>query len=145
MIQYTFSNTEFEDAIAIQLDGLWQGVSSLQFNDSPPLVGDLTWLEGYQFKILVKDSTITLGANKNYGVPVDCETFFDIENDCDKLISYINGVTVSISPGKFSLLAGQNIVLYDDPTNHRIYVGLNFDTTSGVCTNPLPNPSPNTQ
>jgi len=132
MAIYTFTDVEFEDGVSVQMDTPWQGVSSISFNGSIPLQGALTWDEGYQFKVDISGKTITLGARRNYGVPIDCEQFFATARDCSNLISYINGATVSASDAVFKFMSQDKVVLFEDPTNHRVYVGLNF-TAQDIC------------
>lgn len=136
-------NIIFEETTAIQFDGPWMGVTSVSFNSPFGLSGELDWIEGYQFRIDINDNKVTLGARRNYGQPVSCEQFFDsIVNDCSDIISYINSVGVAGNPGNFTFIAGPHVKLYEDVENHRIYVGLNFDTPD-VCKTVLPNPIPN--
>ncbi len=134
-------NAKFESSVILEVAGPWLGVSSMKFNGSPEKSGDVTWLEGFQFKITGDDQEITLGAKRNFGSPISCEVFFpSVASDCEDIISYINSVGVNNNPDKFNFLAGSNISIFEDPENHRIYIGLNF-TEEDVCETPLPNPS----
>jgi hypothetical protein len=135
-----FVDATFEASVVHDMSGAWQGVNSISYNSIHSVAGPMEWLEGYQFKIDIEDNDITLGARKNYGIPISCQEFFpDMVSDCPDIISYMNSVGVSSSPGKFHFLAGQNVVILDDPENHRIYIGLNFDEDN-ICKAITPNP-----
>ena len=138
---FTFTGAVFEDSVAVEMGGPWLGVNSLQFNDNPPMQGDIVWDEGYQFLVDIIDNTVSLGARRNYGNPIECQEFFDTMKDCDDIISFLNGAGVSTNPGVFKMYGNDRVALYEDPTNHRIYVGLNFGTTD-VCKPGQATPAP---
>ncbi len=138
---YLFANTAFEDCVASEFRGDWLGCTSLNFPGKPPMVGTSNWIEGYQFDIKIKGSTIHLGANSNYGIPLSCEKFFEdiVDDDCDELVSFINGAATVTNPDIMRFIAGPSVAIFDDPPNHRIYIGLTFDEND-VCTTAVTNP-----
>ena len=98
-------------------------MQSLTFDGGASVTGNLNFLEGYQVDIAITGSTITFGAGSKYGVPIACGTFFNFIDDCDSIISYINGVAAD-GKGIIHLLNGGGMVILDDPENHRIFVGM---------------------
>lgn len=140
---YTFPSTIFEDSVSVEMKGTWNGVSGVYFSDfiDPPVINTMQWDEGYQFDIKIKGNTIHLGADSNLGKPLSCEKFFEdtVDDDCDQLVSFINGASTISNPDIMRFVAGPNIVIYDDPPNNRIYIGLNFEKND-VCTTPISNP-----
>ena len=136
---YNFSNTSFEDGISHEFSGSWLGVSSLQFNSSPLKTGTLNFVEGYQFGINITGSNIFLGCGKSYGLPVGCETFGPQTNDCNDIVSYINGDKPSSEQIRFS--NGGGIVILEDPDNNRLFIGLASNPAEDVCKNIPSNPS----
>ena len=101
----------------------------------------MEFAEGHQFGITIPSSSqVRLAARRNLGEPITCERFFAGVNDCERTISYINGATVSANPGYFKFIAGTNVVIMEDPTNHRIFIGLNFTSTKDICPSAVPNP-----
>lgn len=142
---FTFTTVEFEESVITIFDPYWYGVWSVSFNGELIDSASMTFEAGYQFKITADEdtSTIKLGANMNYGIPIGCDEFFPgIDKDCNDIISYINGVTVSGNGSDMKFTSGSNIAIYNDPDNNRIYIGLNFESPD-VCQNinerPLPN------
>lgn len=138
---HNFTNVSFEPSISYEFGGPWLGVESLTFDTDPesdPKTGVLTFIEGYQFNIHVNGQNLNLGAGSRYGVPVSCEVFGSIPNNCDDILSFIHGVA-PVSE-KIKLIAGSGIVVLDDPENYRIYVGLSFDPKD-VCKKIIPNPA----
>lgn len=133
-------NFLFEPAVIYDLTRGWNGVTSLSFNEEAGFIGAINWKEGYQFKIDINKNIITLGADKNYGLPVSCEQFFEnLVRDCGNIVSYINGVTIAAKQDVFHIIGDNNVVIYDDPANHRLYIGLHFDEND-VCKTVPPNP-----
>lgn len=137
---YEFSSTIFEPSVSSEFIGSLKGVSSLNFN-SIVKSGDLTFKDGFQFLVTTLGQTIGLAAANNAGDPIDCSSFFVIPNNqnCNSIISSINGIEVANSPDVFHIVAGDNIAVYEDIPNHRIYIGLKF-AKEDVCKSPLANP-----
>jgi hypothetical protein len=139
---YSFPNTAFEDCVSSEYRDKWLGVSKISFPDYPNIAGDQNWEEGYQFKIQINNNTIGLGASNNYGTPISCQNFFEgiFSNDCDDIISTINGAQTITNPDVIRFDTGPNVIIFEDPPNHRLYIGLNFNKED-VCKNPLINPT----
>jgi hypothetical protein len=159
-----------EPATCIQFAGAWLGVSSIStspekvgYNGSNALnsarvalplvdvpagstsrmVGDVQFLEGYNFRVKVTNSLIDLQAGTGNGLKMDCTTSFlpPVCLDCDEIVSYINGVPPD-DEGNFRLLQGSNISItegtslptfndqFPEPANqHSLFVGLTFQAT----------------
>jgi hypothetical protein len=168
-----------EPSTCTQFNGAWLGVSSLRtapekvsLNSllggeyrmyepilpleniiSPTILnGDVTFLEGYNFRVKINNSLIDLEIGSNYGLRMNCTTSFIPEEylDCDDIVSYINGVPPD-SSGNFRLTAGSNVSItrgtsvpvdFYDPASsvnheetsneHTLFVGLNFQATD-IC------------
>ena len=112
-------------------EAMLNGKSSLVNLQS--FTGDLEFIEGFQFGLTTIGQQLLLSANKDSGEPLSCESFFPNRNDCGSIISSINGAETINNPGIIQLHAGRNIAIYDDPANHRIYIGLKFEK-GNVCT-----------
>lgn len=128
---YTFTNVVFEPSVSHEFGAEWLGVQSLSFN-AASYTGDLNFIEGYQFDVLIDGVNITFGAGNKYGIPVACEQFGSLEYDCDSIVSYINGVGPD-GKGIVRLINGGGIVVLDDPENHRIFVGMITNGGGDVC------------
>lgn len=148
----TFTDIEFEPTVCLELEGVYKGVSSLEFeqridndevvfNTTGPITGQID-LEGYyQVAVTLDGQELIVQMGRNAGVPIGCGNWFDetLSYDCGELVSNINGCTPVNQPGSLKLTAGSNIKIYNDPENHRIYIGLNFDTADICNDRPLPN------
>lgn len=124
-------NIPFESSVCFDFSEEWLGVTTLQFDDNIPLTGDVELIEGIQSKVDVRNSILTLGAGKNFGMPLGCENVGTFPQDCPSIISYINGVS-SDTNNHLSINRGNDIIILDDPENHRIFVGLSF-TEGDIC------------
>lgn len=168
-----------EPSTCTQFNGAWLGVSSFRTSPekislnsllggeyrmyepilpleniiSPTILnGDVTFLEGYNFRVKINNSLIDLEIGSNYGLRMNCTTSFIPEEylDCDDIVSYINGVPPD-SSGNFRLTAGSNVSItrgtsvpvdFYDPASsvnheetsneHTLFVGLNFQATD-IC------------
>lgn len=136
---YTFSNVAFEYSVSHDFGGGWLGVESLSFNGSGVIDGDVIFEEGYQFGIRVNTPNITLSCGAGYGKPISCNTFGTLDDDCNTIVSFVNG----IGPDGKKVLHFRNgggIVILEDPDNHRIFIGLasnpNEDTCKAITINP---------
>jgi hypothetical protein len=113
------------------------------------LIGDIKFLEGYNFRVNISKNLIDLEIGTSFGLKMDCSTsFLDPKYlDCEDIVSYINGVPPD-SLGNFSLNAGSNISItkgnslntfsdsYSENSNdNTIFVGLSFQS-SDIC-NPV--------
>jgi len=67
------------------------------------------------------------------GVPLECDIAGYAGYDCNELISKINGISPD-DDGEFRFARGGNIVILEDPENHRIFIGLNF-RPEDICRN----------
>lgn len=134
---YDFTGVEFEPSVCFDMSERWKGVESLTVN-ATELTGVINFFEGYQFKIDFTQSTadIVLGANNLYGTPIACEHFGELDNNCEDIISYINGVTPD-GNAQLKIIAGAGTTVWDDPDNHRIYVGFSFTSLDDIC-KPVP-------
>ena len=182
-----FANIPVEPATCSEFFGPWLGVNSIKVSPEKvsansllvgslrsyePLLplenaisqtilqGDIKFMEGYNFRVAVKESLIDLEISTNYGLKMNCTTSFIPEEylDCASIVSYINGIPPD-ETGTFRIAAGSNISItkgdsisssfYDPlsvPSNtetsnaHTLFVGLNFQSTD-VCApvNLLPN------
>lgn len=130
---YQFSNLFFEPSVTVDFSGPWLGVANVAFADSfVELTGIVNLLEGYQVSLAFTKNTVTIGANNLYGVPIGCEHFGTLPNNCDDIISSINGVGPNLEH-VLNIAAGHNITVLDDPPNHRIYVGFSFTSIDDIC------------
>ncbi|WP_395000467.1 hypothetical protein [Acinetobacter sp.] len=136
---YIFSNVIFESSVSFEFGEAWLGVQSLNFNSSSPIIGDINFIEGYQFGIHVTRSVITLNCGAGYGRPLSCISFGGV-SDCTAIVSYVNGV----GPDGHKVLhfkSGGGIVIFDDPPNHRIFIGLASDPNKDTCKTITSNPA----
>ncbi len=141
---YALTDTYFESAVCREFYGDWKGVDSISFEGvSGAKVGQITWNALLQMLIKIKGGKITLQAGKDLGTPVDCTQYFpSIPSDCQDIISFINNSAPTGSPNIFQFIAGGNVVIYEDPTNNRIYIGLNF-AKKDICQIPIQTPISN--
>lgn len=125
----SFTGIRFEPTCVVDTSGAWRGVTSLAEH-----TGIVEFKEGFQFGLSTNQQTIKMVADRNAGKPISCQRFFEgvVDDDCGEIISYINGVASPDNPGKIVLKAGPHVQIFDDPENHRIYVGLDFDSLD-VC------------
>lgn len=173
------TNIPVEPATCTQFNGVWLGVNSITSSPekvslspllggisrayepilpledtetSTSLQGDVKFLEGYNFRVAIRESLIDLEIASGYGLLMNCSTSFIPEEylDCSDIVSFINGVPPD-SSGTFRLTAGSNINItkgaaissdFYDPVssvsrletsnNHTLFVGLNFQATD-IC------------
>ena len=132
----------FEPSVATEISGLTAGVNSVSFADEAITAGDITLNNGYQTGIQFIGQVIQLTVGRNFGQVLDCTRFFeDEEDDCDSVISNINGATPKVSGGSIYLVAGPHVKIFDDPERARIYIGLDFGDNS-TCVIPSLPPAP---
>lgn len=136
---YATSNVLFEPSVVHEFYGAWLGVQSLTFDGSAALTGAIDLHEGFQFDVDIDTQDLRLGANSLYGIPAACEHFGPKPNNCSDIISFINGVQPD-GNNEIQLLAGNGINVWDDPENHRIYVGFNFTSINDICKDIPPSP-----
>lgn len=138
-----FTGILFEPTCVVNLAGALRGVTGFTVGTgATQYTEQLELREGLQFGLRADGQTVKLSANKNKGKPITCQNYFQtIANDCGTIISYINGVTPPVNPGIFLLKAGPHVQIFDDPDNHRIYIGLDFNADD-VCQPPLLPPAP---
>lgn len=81
------------------------------------LTGNVKFLEGYNFRVIIRNNLIDLEISKGSGLKTNCTTHFisDEYIDCDDIISYINGVPPDEN-GNFKIAQGDNIVLTSGKT-----------------------------
>lgn len=126
-------NARFEDSLCHLLNAPWQGVSSFSAG-AGAVSGAAVWTEGAQFGLVgdAAKSSVELKADRNAGTPLGCASHFGVAQPCDSVIAWLNGVGVPVQLGDLKLIAGDNVAIFEDPENHRIYIGLNFKKTD-VC------------
>lgn len=136
---YNFSSVTFEPSVVHEFYGPWFGVESISFDGETALTGTINLYEGFQFEIRIDEQELFLGANSIYGIPIGCEHFGDKPNNCDDIISFINGVQPD-GNNHLQIIAGPGINVWDDPEHHRIYVGFNFTSADDLCKDIPPTP-----
>lgn len=128
-------NIPVEPSTIFKFDGAWLGVSSLSTyknyqsieNSYTPITplqlttvgeyklnGNVELYPGYNYKINFNNQKINMAAGFKFGLAMDCTTqFIQPElKDCDKIISYINGIPPD-SSGAFRFTSGENIYIFD--------------------------------
>ena len=128
---HTFSTVTFESSVVTEFTAEWLGVEELIIN-TIPLVGDITLREGYQVEISSSKNSITIGADNLFGSVIGCDIPEEAVSDCDAIVSFVNGVGPE-GNNRLFITAGKSIVVWDDPENHRIYVGYAFTSIDDVC------------
>jgi hypothetical protein len=92
--------------------------------------GETTLLGGLQTGLVYNDknNTITVKADRNVGVPIQCHNYFQtvVQADCGNIVTSLHGAAPSSNPGKIRLKTEGNIRIFEDPANFRIYIGLDF-------------------
>lgn len=136
---YNFTQVIFEPSVSHEFSGAWLGVTSLTFGSSGTLTGNINFIEGYQFGIAITNPLISLSCGNNFGIPVACNTFAGYTPDCADIISYINGVSPD-GKGVIHFTNGGEMLILDDPDNHRIFIGL-LPNAGDICRDILANPS----
>lgn len=134
---YNFTNVFFEDSVVYEFNAAWAGVSSITFDTLK--TGVINLIEGYQFGVDMNGEVLSLFASPDYGIPVGCESFDILPDDCDDIVSFINGA-IPDDQNKVVFNPGDKITIVDDPTNNRIFVGLTFQPDD-VCTPPPNEPN----
>ena len=125
-------NVYFEPSVIHEYGGAWEGVSSLTFGEGDTNLGIFEFLEGYQFDISIANQNIAFAIGNLYGTPIACEHFSSYPEDCNSIISYISS-TAPDGSNLMYLQGGSNIVVWDDPDNHRIFVGFAFTSPKDIC------------
>jgi hypothetical protein len=156
-------NIPVEPSTVTQFNGPWLGVSSISClpeketvegsykpqlpldavgnSERAQLTGDIKFLEGYNFRLVINNNLIDLGISTDYGLIMRCDTSFLAPEylDCDELVSYVNGVAPDLQ-GNLTITSGANINItngnliteefadsFDETANnHTLFVGLSF-------------------
>lgn len=136
---HNFTDLKFEDSAWIEYTGEWAGVSSI--SNTEDSIQDIVELEdGYQSEILIEDpANIKLLIGNLYGKAIGCNWPVVVDADCSDIVSHINGVLPD-GNNILYIVAGNNFVVWDDPDNHRIYIGYAFTSIDDICKPPLPFP-----
>ncbi len=129
---FNFNTLVFEESTVLVYKDAWLGVTNMSFASIDPMDGDLIFREGYQFDLFSSLQNIQFSAGSVYGKQIGCTKFSDYPEDCDDIISSINGVGPDGNKELF-LKAGPGFVVWDDPPNHRIYVGFAFTSENDIC------------
>jgi hypothetical protein len=119
----TITNAIFEPSVIYEKS--ITGVNSVTISGHV-LTGDITLREGYQVSLIPKKNNIDLEVGRNEGIPLPCGDFRGLTSDCDTVISSINGVTPNKTGHPISIIGKNHITVFDDPDNHRIYIGYDF-------------------
>jgi hypothetical protein len=142
-ITVAFSNAVFEPSVSVELSDVTNGVSSLNISGNT-LTGDITLTEGYQLSLIPGTENIAVEVGRNEGKPLPCvsvgadagdcgcervDECYDRCSDCCTVVSSINGAGPARTGNTINFLAGNHVKIYDDRDHHRIYIGLDFDTT----------------
>lgn len=157
------TNFPIEPSTYVEFRDAWLGVTNLYttpqkendtlISSSPKLpleesittyvTGKVKFIEGYNFRIDIKDSLIDMEVGANYGLTMDCATHFIASQylDCGSIVSYINGIPPD-DDGNFRILQGANIVLTSGKTmenfndsfsensnQNTVFVSLSFQQT----------------
>ena len=141
-----FAQAYFESSVIFDPTG-WEGVTSISVHPvfanvlplsgsgtTTVLTGDIELVDGYQLSVNVPEvESLQLSAGRMDGWPIDCSRFRTASDDsCDTIVSTVNGVAPS-AQHQLQLVGGQNVLVLDDPDNHRIFIGLRFNE-GDVCT-----------
>lgn len=134
-----FTDLVFEPTVSIEQSNELLGVSSITL-DTDTLTNAISIVDGYQFSAVPTGQTIQIEANRNEGIPLPCGNFKGTTNDCNSIVSNVNGAAPVNDGEPITILAGNHVKVFDDPDNHRVYIGLDF-TATDACTVPslLPN------
>jgi hypothetical protein len=91
---------------------LSENIGLQNVNSSTILTGDVKFLEGYNFRVIIRNNLIDLEVIKGNGLKTNCSTHFISSEylDCADIVSYINGIPPD-EDGNFKILQGANIVL----------------------------------
>lgn len=132
-------NVYFEPSVINEFGGPWLGVSTISFDSSAPLTGIITWLEGYQFDIAFSLTEAAFNVGNLFGDAIGCTKFSSHPENCDDIISYICNAAPD-GNNEIFIRAGAGMVVWDDPENHRIYVGFAFTSIKDICVDIPPFP-----
>ena len=129
----TLTNVLFEPSVCIDLSGYMQGVDALLANETS-LTGAVTLKEGYQVGLVTNGTTVTMEVGRNVGLPLPCNNFFSTQvvQDCDSVISFINGASPVTSGGVVTIQAGDHVQVFTDQDLHRVYIGFVFNSNDAA-------------
>jgi len=126
---YTFTNCDFEDSVWYEWNTNWVGVNQINFKKGATdliKTGAVLISQGLQTTLTPQTAnSLYWSVGRNEGDPLACETVTVLPDDCSSIISYINGA-IPNEALKLQLNAGANVVILEDPADHRLYVGLVF-------------------
>lgn len=128
---HNFTDVTFESSVVTEFTAEWLGVSQITA-DSTALTGSINIIDGYQVGLFSTKNTITIGADNLLGDPIGCTIPEAFESDCADIVSSINGISPD-GNGRLFITAGNSVVVWDDPDNHRIYVGYSFVSVDDIC------------
>jgi len=157
-------NIPVEPGTCIEYRKDWEGVTSLTVspekksvveNPEIPLLplepadtaatltGDISFMEGYNVNLAIRNSLINLIVGTGYGLSADCSTHFISPEflDCANIVSYINGISPD-DDGNIRILGSSNILITQGTTidnfsdnfseaanSNTIFVSLSFQKT----------------
>lgn len=142
----TFTTLTFEPSTIIDISSGWEGLPAIvvEGQTTVELNGEVLFEEGTQVYLLASGpSEITIKVGRNLGLPVDCSPKFTttFAQDCNEGISNLNGTFLPKRGADFKIEGGDHISIFNDPVNHRIYIGLTF-SSSDICPAILPTTQP---
>lgn len=137
----TFTNVSFEPCVVYEIPATI-GVSNINIGEWSGLTSNVGLGEGYQTALIPGTNQIDIEVGKNYGPPLPCGNFISttIPFDCSSIISSVNGVTANKTGNPIFFTGINHVVVYDDPDDHRLYIGYDFQA-SDVSTQKMLNPS----
>lgn len=133
-------NATFELSTVIEIYPNTKGVSSLTI-DETTLTGAISLEDGYQCSLIPNGNTLQIEVGRGEGLPLPCVSVKGVTNDCDSIVSSVNGVTPIATGGILKLVAGNHVKVIDDPDNHRIFIGFDFVDDTQILPQTLPRPS----
>jgi hypothetical protein len=130
----------FEPGIILEILPSTLGVSSLLIN-STPFSGSVNLIEGYQLSLIPGDQSLDIEVGRNEGNPLPCISVKGLTNDCNSVVTWVNGATPLKSGYPIKFIAGPHVNIFEDPDNNQIFIGLDF-TTDDVKSTTLIQPTP---
>jgi hypothetical protein len=119
------ANALFELSATTEVYPNTKGLSSLTI-DGTTLTGNISLSDGYQCSLIPSGNTLQIEVGKGEGQPLPCVSIKGVTNDCDDVVSSLNGVTPTSTGGILKIVAGNHVKVIDDPDNNRIFIGFDF-------------------
>lgn len=141
---YIFDSNQILISKITVFDAFWSGVVSINFDSLGATSGDIKLIEGIQTCISANGEILSITADADCGIPLDCSDYADLPDDCSDIISYINGIGPD-TDGVLTINSDSKTVIIEENSNdlgldgtkkRRLYVGLDFDVND-ICS-PVP-------